>query len=158
VRRSRRRARRSAWRAAQPLRGEPAVVVGEAALDRGDLRLGQAVAEPAQLLARPAQLLADALAEGIVAPGHVLERRAALQARGRLPGEPRIVGQRLGAMPAVEGGDARLEGPGLLPLEVDVARRLPAQPDVGMVVGELELAAAGGQREQRRRREPRDHQ
>ncbi len=123
-----------------------------------DLCRRQTVEEVAQSGAGAPQASARLLAYGIVPPNQIRQRRPALQPRRRLAGEACVLGQRLGAVPGEKGVDAGIELPGRPGIEVEIAPRLPAQPGIGIVVGEAERAAARGERKEQDRREPPFHQ
>ena len=121
---------------------EIAVVCGQPLLEMVDLLRADPIQQCGRLPCGRAQSFPDLGAHSIVTPFEVRGLDAAHDSRRRLVGEPRVLRQGRGPVPGEERADVAVQLLGLVALEVEVMVGLPAQEDVGVVVGEARHAAA----------------
>src|SRR5438094_843408 len=133
--------------ATQVLARELAVVLGEPLLHVPDLLRAEAIEHWGDPFGSRTQAFARLRHQGIVPPNDVLAREAAAEAARRFFAEARVLRQRRGAVPVVECIDALVELRGLLAMDIEIISRAPAQPRIGVVVGQPDRAAAGEQRQ-----------
>src|SRR5258706_8096770 len=133
---------------------EFAVFFGEALLEMADLRRTEPVQQAARLEGCRPQRLPYPGDHRIVTPIEVLPLDTAAHARGGLFAQPRVLRQGAGAVPGEESGQAPVELLGLRALEIEVVVRLPAQKDVGVLIGEARGAAGRQQRQREENEKP----